>query len=246
MFLLNLQLFQKNFSKNKIKKLWKRLNNKTFPSFTKMNLETALMTDIKESILKKSKAFFMKAGVKSPSMDDIARQLTISKKTLYQHFTNKQDLLAQIFTCEETEGNDRIEKIHAASKNAIDETIMIGQFVMDDLKQLMLSLPTVYEIRKYYNDVWLNYESKVYDYIYLGVHKNLERGKLEGLYRPEINSDMVAKFYVQSAQNIVKSDIFPDDKYYKPHIYREFLVYHLNGIATPKGLKILEAHLNQL
>lgn len=229
--------------KNKIKKLWKRLNNKTFLSFTNMNLETALMSEIKDLILRKSKAFFMKAGVKSPSMDDVARHLTISKKTLYQHFSSKQDLLAQIFNCEEKEEAARIHTLGDTAKNAIEETIMIGRFVMEDLKQLMLSLPTVYEIRKYYNDIWVNYENKMYENIYEGVHQNLERGKREGLYRSELNSDMIAKFYVRSAMSIVNSEIFPDEKYYKPHLYREFLMYHINGITTPKGLQILEENL---
>ena len=212
-----------------------------------MNSEIASMSEnkeiIKDSILKKSKAFFMKAGVRSPSMDDIARQLSISKKTLYQHFTSKHDLVAQIFNCEEREEDARMKKIHATAKNAIEETILLSQFVMEDLKQLMLSLPTFYEIKKYYSEVWTESETRMFEQVYQGVFQNIERGKREGLYRSEINSDIIAKIHVQTAKSIIISDNFPSEKYYKPKLYREYMLYHLNGIATTKGLKTIEENL---
>ena len=194
----------------------------------------------KTNILDKVQELFMKYGLKSVSMDDISRKLGISKKTLYQCVANKRDLIKEVFQKHIEEEEAAIDKIVANSKDAVDEMIEIARFVTALLREV--SPTTLYDMQKYYGDIWGMMEALHQDHIYSVIKTNLDRGISEGLYRKDLNTDIIAKLYVGKTLLIVDEDVFPLKDYNKENLYLEYVHYHLHGIALPKGLKLFEKY----
>jgi len=194
----------------------------------------------KATILAKVHELFMKYGLKSVSMDDISRQLGISKKTLYQCVENKRDLIKEVFQKHITEEEAAINEIVVKSKDAVDEMIEIARFVTALLREI--SPTTLYDMQKYYGDIWGMMEGLHQDHVYSVIKNNLDRGITEGLYRKNLNTDIIAKLYVGKTMLIVDEDVFPLKDYNKEKLYLEYVHYHLHGIALPKGLKLFEKY----
>lgn len=192
------------------------------------------------NILEKVHELFMKYGLKSVSMDDISRRLGISKKTLYQCVENKRDLIKEVFQKHINEEEAAISEIVANSKDAVDEMIEIARFVTALLREV--SPTTLYDMQKYYGDIWGMMEALHQDHIYTVIKTNLDRGIIEGLYRKDLNTDIIAKLYVGKTLLIVDEDVFPLKDYNKEKLYLEYVHYHLHGIALPKGLKLFEKY----
>jgi TetR/AcrR family transcriptional regulator, cholesterol catabolism regulator len=114
------------------------------------------MTDTKLSIQQKAQTLFFKYGIKSVTMDDIARELTISKKTLYQFFENKTDILKSIAHANKARDIEMIGKIANASKDAIDEMLHVAKYVTNELSQIT-SQTALYDMQKYYPEIWAQY-----------------------------------------------------------------------------------------
>lgn len=127
----------------------------------------------KATILEKVHQLFMKYGLKSVSMDDISRQLGISKKTLYQCVENKRDLIKEVFQKHIEEEEAAISEIVAKSKDAVDEMIGIARFVTALLREI--SPTTLYDMQKYYGDIWGMMEALHQDHIYTVIKTNLDR-----------------------------------------------------------------------
>lgn len=183
----------------------------------------------------------MRFGIKSITMDDISRELGISKKTLYQYVANKSDLIEQLFRQQAEQEKEVMRRIHLQSANAIDELLKIARYVMEQLRQL--SATTVYDLQKYYPESWKQLESLHQRHVYTIMKENLERGIREGVYRSNVNLDIVAKLCVGKSSLIADDGLFPSRDYNMSQLYREYINYHIHGIASPKGLQVLEKYL---
>ena len=108
--------------------------------------------EIKEKILQKAEELFLRYGLKSVTMDDLARQLSVSKKTLYQLVANKADLVEQIVLMHIAEEKALMEEVRANSGDAVEEMIQIARYAIQQLRKLSPTL--VYDLQKYYKDIW--------------------------------------------------------------------------------------------
>lgn len=199
--------------------------------------------DIKQQIITKARALFMRYGIKSVTMDDIARDLGISKKTLYQYVDNKTDLIEQIFLQKIEDEKQAMADILLEATDAIDEILKIARFVIRELR--MLSPTTVYDLQKYYRNTWKEMEALHQRFVYTLIRENMERGMKQGIYRQEMNPDIVAKLYVGKTTLVVDEVLFPIGQYNMELLFKEYILYHIHGIASPKGLQLLEDHLSQ-
>lgn len=195
-----------------------------------------------KEIFQKVNDLFMKYGIKSVTMDDIARSLGISKKTLYLHVDNKADLIEKSFRQHLLKEIEDINEIRKTSIDPIDEMLNIARYVVRLLKQLNPS--TVYDLQKYYGDSWKLMESLHQDHIYGIIKENISKGVELGIYRENLNPDIIAKFYVGKSLILVDESIFPVMEYNREKLFIEFMNYHIHGIASLKGLKLLEKHWN--
>ena len=184
---------------------------------------------------------YLKYGIKSVTMDDLSRELGVSKKTLYQHFKDKNevvtkamDYLMYIQKC----GID--EALGQDDQNAIDELFGMSRLITDHLQSLNPGV--AYDLQKYYPTIWnefINYKKQtIYNYII----RNFEKGLQEGLYANDINYEIIALIYVSRMDMYGWSDLGNLSKYSFEHIFNNLFIYHVRGISNESGLH----YLNQL
>ena len=197
-----------------------------------------------KNILLKVRELYLKYGIKNITMDDVARELSISKKTLYQYVNDKDDLVGKFI---ENEIDLRFEEIYKCFKigfNAIEELFEISIFMNRMMKDQ--NPTTEYDLRKYYphhfqKTVKARREG-MYEYILL----NLKKGKEEGLYRSDMDEEIIAKLYLSRSENNHFNELFTNEEFASVKLFIEILTYHIRGIATEKGIIVLEKKLKEL
>ncbi|AZQ42940.1 TetR/AcrR family transcriptional regulator [Nonlabens ponticola] len=194
--------------------------------------------EVKERILEESMDLFLTLGFKSVTMDEIASRLGMSKKTLYTHYRTKGSLVdaASVNFCEHVcNGVDDISASESA--NPIEELYDVKKFVMQQLRGDNTS--PVYQLKKYYPEVHRKVELMQFDHMDKCIKRNVERGIEQGFYRDNIDAAFVARMYFVGIQGIKNISIFPAEDFPVNDLYDQYLEYHLRGIVTPAGRKIL-------
>ncbi|WP_299430600.1 TetR/AcrR family transcriptional regulator [uncultured Maribacter sp.] len=197
---------------------------------------------MKEKILEKATDMFLNYGFKSVTMDDLAQEMAISKKTIYSHFKNKTDLVNEItlsLFCSVSEG---IDAICALEKNPIEELYEIKKFVLLHLKGDKTS--PQYQLQKYYPKIHDSIKQKHFEVMNECVIVNIKRGLEMGIYRENLNIDFISRIYFSGVTSIKDLNLFPSKSFSPAKLMNEYLEYHLRGIVTPKGRKILNTIIN--
>ena len=202
------------------------------------------MNEELKNIILKVRQLFMKYGIKSVTMDDVSRELGISKKTLYQYVDNKNDLLAKILELELDDSDCFMEGIDRSKVNAIEELFIIHQYLIKVLKEISPS--SLYDLKKYYPDFYIKMKSQRREKIYHRVIQNMQKGISEGLYRNDINIDLIAKMQVDRVEKTMDSDYLTLDEISAPEIFLDVFKYHIRGIASEKGHIELEKEIEKL
>lgn len=191
----------------------------------------------KNEIIQKASELYQKYGLKSVTMDDIAHECMISKKTLYKYVNDKVDLITQAFRKEFELQIKIFSEISDKKLNAIEEVLEIQKQMIVLNKTHNPALE--YDMFKYYPLIHRELVEKKSNFIYQTQIKNIEKGIKEGLYYDDIDIDLVAKriviFEIQKIENSFVS--FKD--FLKPKATKEMFKYHLRAICNPKGVKKL-------
>lgn len=188
-------------------------------------------------IISDAQAIFMRYGIKSVNMDDIARHLRISKKTLYKYVSDKEDLVEKCFFmhCEMEE--KELSRISSMDMNAIDQSFETMHFIKDMIKDIHPSI--IFDMEKYYPEVMKKTEDIRQKIVYTTIKTNLEKGVKEGLYREDLNPEIIAEIYVSSVEAIFHSQQFKESQLPISDLYLELFRYHIRGIASTKGREYL-------
>ena len=196
--------------------------------------------DIKEKILKGTEELFMKYGARSVSMDDIARHLTVSKKTLYQHFADKDDIVLMVCLVYLQRGRKRYEDIAQTSLNSIDELTKISVCLKRDMENLNPSL--LFDLQKYHPKAWEEWQQHKIKFIKESVARNLEQGIKEGHFRPEINTELIATLRITNVEAAFDQRIFPSEKFTLAEVQSQLFDHFVYGLCTEKGRKLYEKY----
>lgn len=192
---------------------------------------------MKEKILHKASDMFLNLGFKSVTMDDIAAELGMSKKTIYSHFPTKLDLVKSTTFFVMDNVNNAICSILDEKLNPIEEVFTIKSVINNQLKNEKSS--PHYQLQKYYPKIFKELKNKQFESVDQCVAENLKRGIDEGYYRKEINIDLITRFYFNGYMSLANNELFPLSTYGLNTLKIAFLEYHIRAIATEKGLKIL-------
>jgi len=192
---------------------------------------------MKDKIIQKATDLFINLGFKSVTMDDIANEMGISKKTIYAHFSNKTELVRDTTMTLFNHITLGIDCICDLNKNPIEELYEIKKFVMLQLKNEKSS--PQFQLQKYYPEVHKTFKEKQFGKMYDCTTNNLQQGVKQGLYRENIDIDFVSRIYFIGVNGIKDETMFPMEQFPKTHLFEEYLEYHLRGIVTKEGLKIL-------
>lgn len=197
---------------------------------------------MRDKILNKASDMFLTLGFKSVTMDDLANELGISKKTIYTHYPNKTKLVEESTFRLFHLISDKIDQIRAIERNPIAELYEIKKTVMHHLKDQKSS--PQYQLQKYYPKIYQSIRKKQFAVMEDCTIDNIKRGIALGMYRENINIDFVARIYFSGVMSIKDPELFGENKFTRGTLEDYFLEYHLRGIVTPKGRKVLNEIIN--
>ena len=195
------------------------------------------MDQREQNIIEGAGKIFMRLGVRSVNMDDIAQHLRISKKTLYQYVKDKNELVQR--TVEQICDHHRacICSIREKGLNAIDENFEIASFIAGQLGQMHPSIH--FDLQKYHAEAWDLLQRTEKADIHECVTANMHKGIQQGLYREDLNIPVIAKIYIARFDVTFDGRLFPQAEYNFDDVVWELFRYHIRGIASEKGLKYL-------
>lgn len=197
------------------------------------------MTDIatKERIKLQAAELFMKYGVRSVSMDDIANQLGMSKKTIYQYYADKDELVDAVIIEEISHNENCCEIDRSNSENAVHELFLAMDMVVEMFRSMNPSV--LYDIQKYHPNAFLKFHKHKNDYLYSVIRENLVRGIKEDLYREDINIDIISRFRVEIMLLPFNPEFQAKVKHNLAEIEEEIILHYLYGLVNMKGYKLI-------
>jgi TetR/AcrR family transcriptional regulator, cholesterol catabolism regulator len=202
------------------------------------------MNDDFKNILLKVRELYLKYGIKSITMDDVARDMGISKKTLYQFVTDKDDLVGKFVEMEIEMRQEEIGKCFNSKCNAIEELFGISVFMNKVMRDQ--NPATEYDLKKYYPQHYQKTVQTRRERMFNYILQNLIKGKSEGLYRRDMNEKFIAKLYLSRSENIHSNALFTVEEFTSMKLFVELIKYHVRGIGTEKGIKILDEKIKEL
>ena len=200
------------------------------------------MDEKKLEILERASAVYMKFGIKSVTMDDLARELSVSKKTIYKYFNDKNDLVKSIIEMKVQMDSAICTNTALQSVNAIEELIEISELVT---KQFNNFNPIVFsDLKKFHKDAWAVIEAHKMSFVLNMITKNIERGIKEKIYRDNLNPAIAAKLYVASSDTAMNPEIFTWPEFKFQDVFLEMIRLQINGMANDTGRAFLKQKLN--
>jgi TetR/AcrR family transcriptional regulator, cholesterol catabolism regulator len=198
---------------------------------------------IKERIKQTAHDLVMQYGIRSVSMDDIAAALGISKKTIYQVFADKDELVLAVVTDVTGKSESDCERDKKRAQNAIHEVFLAMEMVVEMFRTMNPSI--IHDIQKYHPMAFAVFQKHKNEYVYDVMRDNLSKGIREELYRPEINVDILAKFRVESMLLPFYPEFQRSMKNSLVEIEEELITHFLFGLVTPKGYKLILKYQNE-
>lgn len=234
MFIFYIYLFFTNFSQRNFR------NIKSFHSFVPLK---STMENTAERIVGKAYELFMRYGIRSVSMDEIANQLGMSKKTIYQYYADKDELVEDAIEIVLNINRNDCAHQQADSENAVHEVFLS----LDTVKQILSKMnpAVIFDLEKYHTGAFNKYNDHKNRFLFNVIVTNLNRGKEEGLYRKEINVNLIARFRLASMFLIFNPEIFPGEQFNLPQLLAETTDNFLYGIASERGQQMIEHYKQQ-
>ena len=195
-----------------------------------------------EQIKANAKELFFSYGLKSVSMDDLARLSGVSKKTIYQYYEDK-DVLVHAVVMDLVQLHERLFNTYQSiAKDAIDEAITMDTRLFGAWTDIRPNF--FYEVKKFFPEAWLEleyYSLKMRNLII----ENLERGKKEGLYRNDINIVLIAELRIYQLTNLLRSKFVTTQKMSTNQLAKELVKLYLQSITTVKGKLLLDNYIKK-
>ena len=164
------------------------------------------MTNKRQEIIDKVMGLYLKFGIRSVTMDDIVREVGISKKTLYQYFKDKSELIVAALDCESDQRMNEHQQAINGSSNAINQMLNFYDLQMRMIKEHNPSM--IYDLKKYYPKIHNSFLDKKRKGIYEAVLANLIQGKSEGYYRDDLDEIIISRLNLMRVEAFINSGIF--------------------------------------
>jgi len=196
---------------------------------------------LSELILEKAKEMYIQLGFKGVTLDDIAQEMSISKKTIYQHYANKNELVEAVGTNLMQIIFNEIDKISTSNYNAIQELFEIRKYLRKTLEDKFRL--AAFQLTKFFPEISQKMHLRQFDRMKASVMDNLAKGIAGGLYRPDINSEFVSRIYFTGISGTKDANVFPEELFNMNQLHILFLEYHLRAICTQGGIALLEEYI---
>lgn len=196
--------------------------------------------ETKDRILKGAEELFFKYGIKSVTMDDIARHLGISKKTIYQFYSDKNEMV-ETLVVQKTKNNEcEFKEISENSANVVEEVFEMMKHLALMFSQMNPNL--FYDMQKYHPNSWKLFKQFKENTIERMVEESVKRGIDQGLVRADINTKIIARLRMEEVEMGFNPLVFPPDKFKIVDVQLALLEHFLHGICTLKGHKLINKY----
>ena len=194
------------------------------------------MTELRSRIMEQAGALFMRNGIKSVSMDDIAAELAMSKKTLYKTFANKDELVLATMAARLERVQHECVSVSSQSPNAVAQMLDISRWADEQFGDIHPSI--FYDLRKYHPQAWLLFRGHKSNFILKQIVGILERGKTEGLFRANLDVDVLARLNLAQIDLTFDPDLYPPAQFSPVRVNHVFDEHFLLGVVTREGYEL--------
>ncbi|HTL82933.1 MAG TPA: TetR/AcrR family transcriptional regulator [Bacteroidia bacterium] len=205
-----------------------------------MDTQSIKEMEPKERILKASFELFFRYGIKSITMDDIAKHLAMSKKTIYQFFQDKDEVVHTLMEKALKQDHEDFEKIAKETANVVEEIFVIMKKMSEMFNHINPNI--FYDLRKFHPKSWALWHKFRNDFVHSMIVKSLENGKKQGLVRMDVNSKILAKLRIEEIDMGFDPEIFPPDHYKMLDAQLAMTEHFLYGVCTLKGHKLINKY----
>lgn len=193
--------------------------------------------EVKEQILLGAKELFMRYGIKSITMDDIARHLSISKKTIYDYHKDKDALVLEVTLSEMNDQKCGIDNISNNSSDVIEEMLKMSEFMQQTVSRINPTL--LFDMRKYHPIAWREFQAHKKTNIGNSIHESMQKGIEQGYFRKDINLNILVLLRLEQIEMMFNPEVYPHDKFNIVELSVNLFNHFLYGISTLKGHKKL-------
>ncbi len=185
---------------------------------------------------------FLGYGVKSVTMDELAREAGVSKKTIYQTFKDKDELVFETFTQALSNDACHLETLENDTDGVIEQLIAISRFIRERFSNMHPML--LNEIKRYYPKCYVEFENFKKEYAWKSIVDLLDKGKELGYFRPEINSEIIAQLRIEEFSMMFDPTRFNPSKFNIVESQLQIFEHFVYGVLTDKGKKIYEEKIS--
>ena len=196
--------------------------------------------EIKNRIITEARQLFVNYGIRSITMDMIAEHLGISKRTIYENFKDKNELLKSCINAAMADQRKMNEEIIKSSSNIIDAIFIFIKNSINTLKRINPAF--FYDIQKYYPAIWSRTIQKNDERNFNRIVSLLNQGISEGLFRENINVEIIARLILEQFKLLSNQEIFPENKYSMIDIFENIVINFVRGIVTVNGLELIDTY----
>lgn len=186
---------------------------------------------------------YWRYGVRSVTMDDIAREIGISKKTIYQHFLDKDAIVEEVIRQELEKVRKVMEQIEREAENPIDQMLRASRYLQQEMTCVNPVL--FFDLRKYCPKGWELFQSHKYQHVIRDVSLNLEKGIQQGLYRKDLNVGLMARLHIEQIELAFDPTVFPPGEFSPIEVQIQVLHHFLRGLLTEKGFQLYNQYVDQ-
>jgi len=193
--------------------------------------------EIRDRIIEGAEELFRTYGIKSVTMDSIANELGISKRTIYEVFSDKDDLLIAVLRRMAKKQKEQVKRVLDESENSI-----VAIFRMLEInKDYFVNMSPVFQsdLKKYHHDVLMKRTDKTDMPDYRNNQQVIENGIKEELFRADINADLVNRCLHNLGRSIIDNNLYPFEMFERRDVIRNIFINYLRGISTQKGLDLI-------
>lgn len=200
-----------------------------------------IMNEDLQNIIRKVEELYQQNGIKNITMDDVAHGMGISKKTLYHHVTDKNELVSLYINVQKQKIENYFDELSKLNLNAIEEMVALHEKL---IKLVTCTNPTIdYDLKKYYPEIYKKYIEDKRTRMFEWFVENIEKGKLQGLYRDDVNPEIIARLVVSRNEFFREHDFFSHSDLTSRVFFTEIMNYHVRGIANPIGIEQFSEYL---
>lgn len=197
---------------------------------------------VKERILETALRMFRLYGIKSVTMFDISKETGVSKKTVYEHFEDKEDLVLEAMKFVLNSHIEHFQQFRLTSAHAIEELIRELEYM--EMMGKTVNPVMLYEIQKYHPAIWKRIEDFKKDCVLQGITENLQRGIEQGVYRSDLNLTIISRMRQLQLETVFDPLQYPVMQFDMHEVMEQLTKHFILGVATLEGRKLAAQYLN--